>query len=423
MEDVMRPEALEPWLKQALKTQVTTAEKAIQKSKTDIEAQLVSLNEIVEDLLAKSEKDSTEKRDNRAVYRAAKAVNRMCLELQNLTSSPALAEPQSHEGLRQFSDATAKLANDVAGVRDRWIGYIRPYYILDTMSLNASIDKLRRLGEQAWEIFGKEGSLLKSFEEIQNKVEKIEELETSLQKQLQERDRITIELEKLDPLISEAEREIEYVAGDQRIAELRRIDAELKSLRTELLTSGFRRLGRPLRKLEAMSNRGEYPVSPEIREKLSEYLKRPFTTFIREGEGYPYLKSVMRTMREAVKRKKLVLKQREERKVLERVDNVAEGNILERIHGQATALVAKRREYLHDPACLELVHAYKQKKEDLKSLQSRHADLKHQSKLLSDKAETLRSSLVQVGKETGLMAEKLARRPVKLRLDTSLLSA
>ena len=145
----MRPEALEPWLRQALKAQVTTAEKAIQKSRTDIEAQLASLNEVIGDLLAKSEKDTTEKRDNRPVYRAARAVNRMCLELQNITSAPVLGEPQSYEGLRQFSDTTAKLANDVAGIRDRWIGYVRPYYILDTMSLNASIDKLRRLGDQA----------------------------------------------------------------------------------------------------------------------------------------------------------------------------------------------------------------------------------------------------------------------------------
>ena len=81
----MRPEALEPWLKQTLKTQITTVEKAIQKAKTDTEAQLTSLNEITGDLLEKSEKASTEKRNDRAVYRAARAVNRMCLELQNLT--------------------------------------------------------------------------------------------------------------------------------------------------------------------------------------------------------------------------------------------------------------------------------------------------------------------------------------------------
>jgi len=419
----MRPEALEPWLKQALKARITTVEKAIQKAKTDTEAQLTSLNEITGDLLEKSEKASTEKRNDRAVYRAARAVNRMCLELQNLTSAPVLGEPQGYEGLRGFSDATAKLASDVAGIRDRWIGYIRPYYILDMMSLNASIDKLRRLGDQAWEIFSKEGSLLKRVEEIHNKVEKVEELEMSLRKQLEERDQVTVELKNLDPLVSEAERMIESALADPRVAELKKIDARLKSLRAELLASGFRRLGRPLRKLEAMTNRGEYPVAPEVKEKLSEYLKRPFTTFIREGEGYPYLKSVLRTMQEAVERKKLVLKQREERKVLERIDNVAERNVLDRIHSEATALVGERRKYLQDPTCLELIHAYKQKKQDLKNLQSRRTDLEHQAKLLSDKAETLRNSLVQLIKETGLLAEKLSKRPVKLELDMSNLPA
>jgi hypothetical protein len=128
-------------------------------------------------------------------------------------------------------------------------------------------------------------------------------------------------------------------------------------------------------------------------------------------------------MQEAVERKKLVLKQREERKVLERIDNVAERNVLDRIHSEATALVGERRKYLQDPACLELIHAYKQKKQDLKNLQSRRTDLEHQAKLLSDKAETLRNSLVQLIRETGLLAEKLSKRPVKLELDMSDLPA
>jgi hypothetical protein len=43
--------------------------------------------------------------------------------------------------------------------------------------------------------------------------------------------------------------------------------------------------------------------------------------------------------------------------------------------------------------------------------------------LLSDKAETLRNSLVQLIRETGLLAEKLSKRPVKLELDMSDLPA
>jgi hypothetical protein len=128
------------------------------------------------------------------------------------------------------------------------------------------------------------------------------------------------------------------------------------------------------------------------------------------------LKSVLKDMRQAVERKKLLLKQREERKVLERIDNVAEKNSLDGMHNEATMLLNERRKYLQDPECRELVIAYKQKRLDLKRLRSQHEDLEHRSKLLSDKAETLKTSLVEYVKGTEQLAEKLAGKPVKVEL-------
>jgi len=319
--------------------------------------------------------------------------------------------------LKRFTDTTAKLASDAAKTRDRWIGQIRPYYILDMMSLNASIDKLRRLGEQTWGLFSKDGGLLRSLEEIHARVEKIQELENSLQTQIGECERVTSEANKLAPQISDAERMIGSLGSNPKIAELRKIDERLRELRGELLTLGFRRLGRPLRKLEAMTGRGEHPMAPEVRERLSEYLKRPFTTFIHEEDGYPSLKSILRSMQRAVERKKLLLKQREERKVLERIDNVAEKNSLDRIHREAATLLNERRTYLQDPECRELVRAHKQGRQDLKSLRSKQTDLEHRFKLLSEKAEALRNSIGQFTRDTEQLVEKLTKKPVMIELN------
>jgi hypothetical protein len=422
MESTVELDELEPWLKDALRVQISNADKAIEKAKNDVEAQISSLKEVMVDLIAKSEKDSEEKRDNRAMYKAARAVARMCLELQDLLAGNASGDPHSYGGLKQLSDTTSKLSSNAARVRDRWIGHIRPYYILDTMSLNASIEKLRRLGEQTWALFSRDGGLLRHLEETHVRVEKIHELENSLQKQIAECKRITDEASSLNPQISDTQRQVESLAGNPKIADLRKIDNRLRELRGEVLALGFRRLGRPLRKLDAMAGRGEYPMAPEVREKLSEYLRRPFTTFIHETDGYPSLKSVLKDMRQAMERKKLLLKQREERKVLERIDNVADKNSLDKIHREATRLLIERRKYLQDSECRELVLAYKQKRLDLKRLKSQQEDLEHRSKLLSDKAEAFRSSLVQFTKETEQLAEKLAKKPVKIEFDQSILS-
>jgi hypothetical protein len=422
MESTVELDELEPWLKDALRVQISNADKAIEKAKNDVEAQISSLKGVTVDLIAKSEKDSEEKRDNRAMYKAARAVARMCLELQDLLAGNASGDPHSYEGLKQLSDTTSKLSSNAARVRDRWIGHIRPYYILDTMSLNASIEKLRRLGEQTWALFNRDGGLLRHLEETHVRVEKIHDLENSLRKQIAECKRITDEASSLNSQVSDTQRQVESLAGNPKIADLRKIDNRLRELRGEVLALGFRRLGRPLRKLEAMAGRGEYPMAPEVREKLSEYLKRPFTTFIHETEGYPSLKSVLKDMRQAVERKKLLLKQREERKVLERIDNVADKNGLDKIHREATRLLIERRKYLQDSECRELVLAYKHKRLDLKRLKSQQEDLEHRSKVLSDKAEAFRSSLVQFTKETEQLAEKLAKKPVKIEFDQSILS-
>jgi hypothetical protein len=415
MESAVRVDELEPWLKDVLRAQIANVNKAIDRAKSDVDSQVSSLKEVTADLIAKSEKDS-EKKNDRATLKAAKAVGRMCLELQGLLVVNEPVDPHSYEGLKQFSDTTAKLASNTSNVRAKWIGHIRPYYILDMMSLNASIDKLRRLGEHGWELFSKDGGLLRRLEEIHTRVEKTQELVKSVQKQVAECNRVADEAGALTPQIAEAERQMESVAGNPKIAELRKVDNRLRELRGEVLASGFSRLGRPLRKLEAMAGRGEYPMAPEVREKLAEYLKRPFTTFIHEDDGYPYLKSVLKDMRQAVERKKLLLKQREERKVLERTDNVAEKDSLDEMHNEATMLLNERRKYLQDSECRELVIAYKQKRLDLKRLRSQHEDLEHRSKLLSDKAETLKTSLAEYVKGTEQLAEKLAGKPVKVEL-------
>jgi hypothetical protein len=273
MEAVVRPDELESWLRDTIRAQIASVNKAIEKAKADTEAQTSSLKEVVLDLSAKSDKDCAEKRNDRAMYKSARAVTRMCLELQDLLTANAPADPHSYEGLKQFSDTTTKLSNDAARIRERWIRQVRPYYILDMMSLNASIDRLRRLGEQAWELFSKEGSLLRRIEEIHARAEKTQDLEELLKRQMAESKRETDEAESIIPQVADAESQIGLLAANRKIAELRKIDSRMRELRGDLLASGFRRLGRPLRKLETMTGRGEFLMTPEVRDKLSEYLR------------------------------------------------------------------------------------------------------------------------------------------------------
>jgi len=114
------------------------------------------------------------------------------------------------------------------------------------------------------------------------------------------------------------------------------IDSEMKGLRGELLRTGFSRLGRPLRKLISISERGDYPLPTEVREKTKEYAKKPFTTFLKEEPGYPHLKAVLTTLKNAVSTGKLALKQREAKKVIERTEQAVEGQSLTKLHAKSS---------------------------------------------------------------------------------------
>jgi hypothetical protein len=99
-----------------------------------------------------------------------------------------------------------------------------------------------------------------------------------------------------------------------------------------LIQTGFSRLGRPLKKLISISERGDYPLPIEVRESAKEYVRKPFATFLSEESGYPRLKSVMSALAGAVESGKLALKQREAKKVIERTEQVVPGNSLSKVH-------------------------------------------------------------------------------------------
>ena len=127
----------------------------------------------------------------------------------------------------------------------------------------------------------------------------------------------------------------------------------------ELLRTGFSRLGRPLRKLASLSERGSYPLPIEVRESTNEYLRRPFVTFIGEEEGYPKLKNVMSALSHAVSSEKLALKQREAKKVTDRTEEVVSRNSLLAIQTKAKDLKQRYDQFMIDPVTASLVEETK----------------------------------------------------------------
>jgi hypothetical protein len=326
---------LQSWLRIALGSGLSQAERERDKLTSEIERAVNSLRDFCSQLAGKAEQDMETKRDNRAQYRAAKAIARLTAILPEMCKDFTVPEQRNSTNLRNLQRDTSKLASEAARTREEWLRQIRPYHIIDMMTLGGNIDKLRRLGDELHTFLMGRGTLLRSLEDIDAKLESLTKLQAAKDLAASQRKNVEEKIKEAAQADETLRSQLQSVRANQKMVRFLEIDSELRKLRSELLRTGFSRLGRPIKKLISISERGDYPLPTEVRETAREYARKPFTTFLSEGDGYPRLKSLMEALSGAVSSGKLALKQREAKKVIERSEQVVTENSLSQIHESA----------------------------------------------------------------------------------------
>ena len=350
---------LRDWMRNTLSSSLAQAEREREKLVSEIGRGVNSLREFCAQLAHKAEQDMEAKRENRAQYRAAKAVARVTTIIPGLCKDFNLPTTKDSTNLRGLQRETSKLASEAARTREEWIRQIRPYYILDMMTLGGNVDKLRRLGEELHNFLMGRGAILHSLEELDDKLSSLKKSQTLKETAAAQRHSIEEKVAETNRVGESLKAQFDEIRRNPRIVNFLEADSELRKLRSELIRKGFSRLGRPLKKLISISERGDYPLPVEVRESTKEYVRRPFATFLTEADGYPRLKSVMSALSGAVSTGKLALKAREAKKVVERSEQVVSGNSLRTIHENAKGRKKAYDQFLADPETAALVHQLK----------------------------------------------------------------
>jgi hypothetical protein len=350
---------LEEWLRHALTSRITQAERERDKLLADIAKAVEALPDYCNQLSKKADQDMESKHENRAQYKAAKALSRLTTLIAGICKSVSIPKDKDSTALRTLQRELSRTASEGAQLRSEYLHQIRPFYIIDMMTFGGNIDKLRRLSEELHNFLMGHGGILKSLEELNEKMKSLNRLRST-------RDSISAQRRTVEEKLTETKRtdgllrqQVAQIRQNQKMREYIQIDRHLRDLRVELLRTGFSRLGRPLRKLGSLSERGNYPLPIEVRESAKEYLRRPFATFLSEQEGYPKLKSVMSALSNAVSSGKLALKQREAKKVTDRSEQVISHNSLLAIQTEAKALKQRYDQCLTDQETASLVQAMK----------------------------------------------------------------
>ena len=407
---------LQDWLRSSLGSNLSQAERERDKLVSEIKRGVDSLREFCDQLIRKAEQDMETKRDNRAQYRAAKAVARLTSIIPDMCKELNIPTLNDSTSLRNLQRDTSKLASEAARTREEWLRQIRPYYIIDMMTLGGNIDKLRRLGDELHNFLMGRGTLLRSLEEVNEKIDSLSRMKASEELAVSQRKTLEERLKEIDSLDESLRLQAENVRGNPKVTRFLEMDSELTRLRGELIRTGFSRLGRPLKKLISISERGDYPLPVEIRESVKEYIRKPFTTFLAEPDEYPRLKSVMSALAGAVSSGKLALKQREAKKVIERSEQVISGNSLSSIHESAKKAKSSYDQILSDQETKALVQQLtdlrKRGKENRASQEELKAELERAIENEKHSGEQIDSLL----REIENFARKLSATDLKLQL-------
>jgi hypothetical protein len=407
---------LADWTRNKLASKISQAEREKGKLLSEIKKATETLPQYCNQLSKKAEQDMETKRENRAQYKAAKALGRLTELVGEISNSVNVPEETSSVTVRNLQRNLSKAASESARLRADYLRQIRPYYIIDMMTFGGNIDKLRRLSEELHTFLMGHGAILRSLEELDEKMKTVEKLQTSQDATSAQRRSIEQQLSSAQTMEAELRNEMDKVRQNSKMKGYMQIDENLRTLRKELLQTGFSRLGGPLRRLASISERGDYPLPMEVRDAVKEYLTKPFSTFLRETEGYPRLKGVMTALSNAVSSGKLPLKQREAKKVLDRSEQIVSHNSLAKIHEEARRMKTTHDQFLVDEEIASLVkqmRTLKQKGRTSHALQKQLKAELERTIEIERKANEQTSSMVKNIEE---FCSNLTEEPVTVQL-------
>jgi len=408
-------EELESWIRRTLESKITQAGREREKILSDITKAVNALPDYCNQLAKKAEQDMESKHENRAQYKAAKALSRLTSTIADMCKSVNLPNEKDSASLRALQRELSRTSSDAARVRSESLHQIRPFYIIDMMTFGGNIDKLRRLSEELHNFLMGRGAVLKSLEDLDEKLRTMNKVRST-------RDSISAHRESLEGKLAETTKtdsllrnQVDQIRQNQKMKDYIQIDQQLRDLRLELLRTGFSRLGRPLRKLASLSERGGYPLPIEVRESTKEYLARPFGVFINEPEGYPRLKEVMLALSGAVSSGKLALKQREAKKVTDRTGQVVSHDSLLGLQTKARELKRKYDQCLVDKETASLVESMKMLRQKGRANLKVKRDLEDELRRTGE-AETKANEQISVlTKEIETFSSKLAGAEVRVQ--------
>ncbi len=336
---------VEIWLKDQTSSILTPVQAEAQKHRDEMRDALQSFADVGKTLVDNSSKE-IEKRNMRT-YNRARAMNKLARLFTERIRKVTVPDQVSYDNLDKFAEEIQKVFIVTDIDIKNWFPRISPFFIMDRRKFLAVHEKAKLSLADLNDFLKKDYVKTKTLEETFQLLHDLKSLEQRLleveaERKIIEQERVPVEKE-----LAELENRTTELKSEGPVEQLFLLEAEIEKLHKELKHS-LRHLQKPFKKLQALAlYRGGAGLKTDERNKLTQYLQKPFKALSTEEEGYPLLKQILKKMELLMKEGKLKLKSDKKRKAKKDIDAILTRDSLATIYTRCTDIAKQERDILN----------------------------------------------------------------------------
>ena len=360
---------IERWLEDQTSSILTPVQAQAQKHRDEMRDSIQNFADVGKLLVDNSSRE-IEKRNMRT-YNRARAMNKLARLFTERIRKVTIPEQVSYDNLNRFAQEIQKVFIVTDIDIKNWFPRISPFFIMDRRKFLAVHEKakisLSVLNDFLSEEYVKTKTLEETFQLIHD-LKTLEQklLEVEAEKKSVEQERLPVERE-----LAALEKRTSELKSEGPVEQLSLVEVEIKKASKELKHS-LRHLQKPFKKLQALAlYRGGAGLRTDERNKLNQYLEKPFKALSTEEEGYPLLKAILNKMEHLMDVGKLKLKSDKKRKAKRDITAILSQNSLGEIFTRCADIAKQEKEILNSTRMAETKNSLSTFQDQIRRLKSK----------------------------------------------------
>jgi hypothetical protein len=359
------------WLENETSSILTPVHAQAKELRDDMRDAVQSVAEISKMLLDNSAKE-IEKR-NKRVYNRARALNRLARLFIDRIRKVNVPDQVSYDSLNKFAQETQKVFIVTDIDIKNWFPRISPFFIMDRRKFLAVHEKAKESLAALNDFLTKEYIKTKTLEETFQLINDLRNLEKQLSDVEAERKSIENERLPIEKEIAELEQKTAELQRKGPVDQLFLVEAEIEKLNKEL-KHALRHLQKPFKKMRALAlYRGGAGLTPDERDKLNQYLQKPFKALATKEGDYLLLKQILQKMERLMNEGKLKLKSDKKRKAERDINGILKRDSLAKIYKRCVEVSTREKQILNSAKMEETKRSLSMFQEQTKRLKARKA--------------------------------------------------